>query len=294
MEKTDNTCLIGVDGGGTACRLALTWAGQRHEITLGAANAATDRVGAIATVRAGIQQLAERAGLDSAQLEHARVHVALAGVMSPADEQAMTDGLGLAHVTVSDDRISTVIGALGKGVGKDDGAVAGIGTGSFLARQADGKVRFVGGWGLDLGDEASGAWLGRGMLASTLRVEDGLTEGSALSDEMRRRFDGTAGIVAFASKATPGELAELAPSIVAAAEAGDRLATALMQAGADYILHGLKVLGWSMGEPACLIGGLAASYRPWLHADLQGSLRAQKGSALDGALQLAAFKAGKP
>jgi len=68
MEKTDNTCLIGVDGGGTACRLALTWAGQRHEITLGAANAATDRVGAIATVRAGIQQLAERAEIGRAHV----------------------------------------------------------------------------------------------------------------------------------------------------------------------------------------------------------------------------------
>jgi hypothetical protein len=43
-------------------------------------------------------------------------------------------------------------GALGPG----DGTVAAIGTGSFFGRRSGGAYRYLGGWGYQLGDEASG------------------------------------------------------------------------------------------------------------------------------------------
>lgn len=287
MDDSHATCLIGVDGGGTSCRVALLHGRARHVVTLGPANAATDRSGAIRTVQRGIDQLVQEAGIAGDVLGRCRAHVALAGVMHAADAKAVAEGLNLQHVTVSDDRVAAVVGALQGDAGVDSGAVAGIGTGSFLARQSGGQMKFIGGWGLVLGDEASGAWLGRGLLSAVLQALDGLGPSSGLTHACLRRFGDAAGIVAFAGAADPGEFAGLAPEVAAAALTGDPVAQILMRRGADYIAGGLRQLGWRAGEPACLVGGAADAYAPWLPADLVASLRAPLGSALDGALQMA-------
>lgn len=288
MKTSEDTCLIGVDGGGTSCRVALVWGTKRFDARLGAANAATDRAGAIAMVGQAIAQVVRQAGLDPDRLARARVHVALAGIMDGADRRDVAVGLGKrlarAAVTVSDDRVSTLTGALGDG----DGMVAGIGTGSFLAAQSGGRMRFVGGWGPVLGDEASGAWLGRGLLSASLRVADGLEQASELTEATRQRYGTPADIVEFGASASPGVFAALAPLVVAAAGAGDPVARGLMQGGAGYILRGLRVLGWTAGVRVCLTGGLGAPYRPWLADQLVADLYPPKGSALDGALHLAA------
>jgi glucosamine kinase len=289
MEDSHNTCLIGVDGGGTSCRVALLFGRQRVEVILGQANATTDRLTAIATVQSGIDQVVNMAGIDAANLANCHAHVALAGVLRDEDAQEVASGLKLDRVTVSDDRVSTVIGALEDAAG----AVASIGTGSFLARQSGTQIQFIGGWGLALGDEASGAWLGNGLLAATLHSVDGLAQSSGLTIECMRRFGDAARIVAFASAAAPADIAELAPDVVAAAESGDVVGKVLMQQGAAYIANGLKQLGWSADELVCLTGGVAPAYASWLPADMAACIRTAKGTALDGALKLAAKEAAK-
>ena len=283
MESLPNPCLIGVDGGGTSCRVALTGTGRRFDICLGPANAATDRGGAIATVRAGIDKVAAQAGLTQEALAQARIHVALAGIKSAEDEQAVARAIGHAHLRVSEDQISTLFGALGAG----DGCVVALGTGSFLARQAGGRRQFIGGWGLDLGDEASGAWLGREMLAKILQVLDGVAVASPLSRKILARYGDAAGILEYVAGAGPAELARLAPVIVQYAQDGDALATRLMRRGADYIAAGLVALGHKRGEPVALTGGLKDAYPHWLAADIRADLCPPRGDALDGALFLA-------
>jgi len=289
MKDSRDICLIGVDGGGTSCRVALLCGQLRCEVTLGRANATTDRLAAIATVQSGIDQVISGAGINAETLASSYAHVALAGVLLDEDAQEVAAGLRLARVTVSDDRVSTVAGALGA----HTGVVAGIGTGSFLARQSGGKIQFIGGWGLALGDEASGAWLGKGLLTATLHSVDGLGQSSEMTVECLRRFGNAAKIVAFANTAEPGDIAELAPCVVAAAKNGDVVGEMLMQRGADYIANGVKQLGWASGETVCLTGGVAAAYTPWLPRDLVANIRSARGSALDGALQLAADAADK-
>lgn len=289
MEDSHNTCMIGVDGGGTSCRVALLFGQQRVEVTLGQANATTDRQAAIVTVQSGIDQVVSKAGIDAATLANSHAHVALAGVLRDEDAQVIASGLKLKQVTVSDDRVSTIIGALESEVG----AVVGIGTGSFLARQSGRQIQFIGGWGLALGDEASGAWLGKGLLGATLHSVDGLVQSSGLTLECLRRFEDAAEIVAFANTAAPADIAELAPDVVAAAENGDVVGRMLMQQGADYIANGLKQLGRTPDEMICLTGGVAPAYASWLPADLVSCVRTAKGTALDGALKLAAMNAAK-
>lgn len=283
MTRTQSNLAIGVDGGGSTCRLALDTGGHVHQVTCGPANVSTDLLGALATLRMGLESLAQRAGLHLDDLRAARAYLGLAGVVGPKTVAAVTAGLPLANAVVEDDRIAAVVGALGQ----EDGAVAGIGTGSFLARRAAGRLDLIGGWGFVLGDEASGAVLGRRLLSRTLLVADGLVPGSNLTQEVMSDLGDTAGIVAFATAASPGDFARFAPRIVAAARQGDAVATDLMAEGAAYIVKGLDRLGWKPSERLCLIGGLARHYAEFLPGRMSCCLSKPDGTALDGALALA-------
>lgn len=277
--------ILGVDGGGSSCRAALVADGLRHEVTLGPANVSTDFDRAVATIREAILALAAKAGVDAGKVHAAAAHLGLAGVTGPVIAGRVAAALPLTDAVVTDDRPTTVAGALGSG----KGSVAAIGTGSFLGRQADGGFRGIGGWGFEIGDQASGAWLGRRCLEEVMLSLDGIGAATALTQAILARFgDDPAAIVAHSMAARPADFAGLAPDILAAAGAGDPLGSRLMTEGAGYILKGLAALGWTQGEPLCLTGGLGPAYAAWIG---QPVVPAQ-GSALDGALALATRRAG--
>jgi glucosamine kinase len=146
----------------------------------------------------------------------------------------------------------------------------------------------VGGWGLVLGDEASGAWLGRALLSRALHVRDGLAEPSGLIGKVMEQFGGDpAKVVQFAAQSNPADFATLAPLVAEAFAADDPVAVALLKAGTDYLERGLTALGWRADARLCLLGGLAPLYTRALFPQLSGSLAAPLGSALDGALAMA-------
>jgi glucosamine kinase len=266
--------LIGIDGGGSSCRFALLAGGRRQEIVLGPANVHSDREGAIGTLHAGLAELVAMAG----DLSGARLHAGLAGVLTEDDARRVAAALPVARARVTDDRPTTMRGALGPG----NGTVAAIGTGSFFGRQAGGARRFVGGWGYQLGDEASGAWLGRRLLSATLHAADGLRPASPLAKAVIDRFGGTPGIVAFAKDARPADMAGLAARLIE--DRRDPVAAELLREGADWVLRVIRALGWMPEEPLCLLGGLGPHYAPLLDVPVA----APQGTALDGALALAA------
>jgi glucosamine kinase len=286
MKESDSPCLIAVDGGGTSCRVALLCDGVRSDFTTGSANVATDRTAAVRTINGALAEAADSAGIRLPDLRKCPAYLGLAGVMAEADGKAVVAALSLSNAVVADDRSSTVRGALGD----SDGAVAGIGTGSFLGRQSNGNVRLIGGYGLGLGDEASGAWLGRALLGRVLHVRDGLAMASRLTDRVLDEFDGApSAIVAFSTAATPRDYGRFAPWIAMAATKNDATARELMQIGATYISNGLRALGWQSGEHLCLTGGVGPHYQPYLPPDMAACVTAPKGSGLDGALALAAL-----
>ncbi|MEZ5779674.1 MAG: BadF/BadG/BcrA/BcrD ATPase family protein [Paracoccaceae bacterium] len=278
---------IGLDGGGTSCRAVLVHGGRRVEQKGGPANV-SDFDGALAEINAVLARIVSAAGLGDEAQDAAWVHLGLAGVMTDADAARVAAAVPFRHVTVTDDHPTMIAGALGD----RSGAVVAIGTGSFVGRQAKGTIRAVGGWGWRLGDQGSGAWLGRRMLAETLLAHDGLVPESELSRRLLDRMEGGAGIVAFSLRATPADYATLAPEVTAAAAAGDDIARRLMDEGAAYIRGALNTLGWTPAEVLCLTGGVGPAYRDWLEPDVVAALRPPAGNALDGALVLARRRAG--
>lgn len=283
-----NPVLIGIDGGGTGCRAALLFPdGRRTQVRGGSANV-SDFDRALEAITAVLAELTLAAGLVPSDLATAALHLGLAGVTGPAMaarvRSALMGQMELGRITVSGDQTTTIAGALGAG----DGAVAGIGTGSFVGRQSGGVIQSLGGHGFLLGDQASGAWLGKRLLEDLMLAGDGIGAHSALTREVVGDYGGDrAAIIAFAIAARPADFAAYAPRILDAAARGDALAERLMREGAAYIVASLTALGSGADEPICLTGGIGPHYRNWLPADLGARVRAPLGSALDGALALA-------
>ncbi|MFY0633388.1 MAG: ATPase [Vannielia sp.] len=271
---------IGCDGGGSGARLALLWDGRRHEAKGGPANATSDFAGAVAEVLALLERVAAQAGLAIDALRGVPAHFALAGVVNDEIARAVAAELPLPAV-VEEDRRAAVRGALGAGAGY----VAGIGTGSYIARQGPEGFASIGGHGLVLGDEASGAWVGRELLRAVIAVADGLAEGSGLTRAVAQEMGGAAGVVGFAASAGPRDFARLAPRVFDAAE--DAVAGQIIARGADYIARGVARLGWQTGDVLCLTGGAGPRYAAALPAGMRAALVPAQGSALEGALALA-------
>ncbi len=286
MPDPQDTLIVGVDGGGSTCRVVIArpGGGVLARATGGAANASTDLAGTIACVTETLSSACAEAGIGCDRLGAARGHVGLAGVIDDALARTVADALPIGTLRVTDDRPTSMAGALGTA----DGYVAAIGTGSFLGVQRGAVQEFVGGWGLQLGDEASGAWIGRQLLARLLRHLDGLEPGSDLLAETLAGFGGQpAAVIRFAAAAGPEAFATHAEPVLAAAQADDDAALAILGQGASYIRRGLDRLGFHPGDRLCLIGGLGPYYARYLGASATAGLTGAKGNALDGALALA-------
>mgnify|MGYP000032302785 FL=1 len=286
MNDTTSQTYLGLDGGGTGCRLAICDRSGRRlaEARGGAANYTSDPDATVRNLRAAIAAAAQEAGLDPAGLASCVAHLGLAGIMDAAQAATLAAAMPCDRITVTDDRPTTAAGALGD----RDGAVAAVGTGSFVAVRRGESLRHFGGWGLRLGDQASGAWLGRSVLERCLLVRDGLAIASALTTALWQRFEDTpARMVAFGATAGPGALAEFAPLVIDAAASGDTQGRALMQAGAKYIESCLAAADLHADEVLCLTGGIGPHYAEYLTPETRQRLCPPQGSALDGALALA-------
>jgi glucosamine kinase len=270
---------LGIDGGGTGCRAAVA-DGSGHilgKAAAGPANLTSDPEGTRANILAATRAaLATAIGPEAVESELPRL-VAGLGLAGANTTDARLD-LPFARVRLETDAVTAVKGALWGG----DGIVAAIGTGSVFASQRDGVIRQIGGWGLVLGDEGSGAWIGRALLAQALRAVDGFVPLTPLLAEVIAEHRDPAGIVSFARAARPADFAALAPLVLGSS---DHAAVAIMDQAVAAVAAAVDHLQAEGAVPVVFIGGLGASYAGAL-AD-RWELREPLGSALDGALILA-------
>ncbi|WP_299685886.1 BadF/BadG/BcrA/BcrD ATPase family protein [uncultured Tateyamaria sp.] len=286
MSDSAHSYIVGVDGGGTGCRVAISaMNGAVLARAEGArANVASDAALAVRNVLATVAAAAQEAGISMQALARARAHLGLAGVQTPRDAVRIASAMPFEHIVVTDDRPTAVTGALG---GRD-GYLLSVGTGTIAAATVGGRFRYVGGWGFYLSDQASGAWLGRAALEHVLLCHDGVFAHTTLTRQLLRSFDDDANALSsFSFSAKPGDYAAFAPVIFDAARADDAWAHELIAQGADHLVQSLRALGFRAGDPLCLSGGVGPHYADHLPPDhLSGRVPAA-GNALDGALALA-------
>lgn len=293
MKSESDSYIIGVDGGGSTCRVAIARADGTviGSANGAAANPATSLSETVRTLLATIERARADAGIGTAQVAAAHAHFGLAGAINGEIAAQVASAMPIRSIRVTDDRPTNMAGALGR----ENGYLAAIGTGSFIGAQAGGAQRFIGGWGFELGDEASGARLGRQVLAALLRWQDGLCAESRLLTETLAGFgNDPSAVVLFGNEASPLDFAEFAPRVVAAALEGDVAGERIMRQGAGYIQTALQTLGHQKGAPLCLIGGLGPHYAAFLEPRFTRNMLAPAGTALDGALMLATEMAAVP
>ena len=270
---------IGIDGGGSGCRVALSLPGRAVIETCGGpANIVTDPAGAEAAIRLALQEALGVAGLGLEALANARICAGLAGGRLPGTADRFATRLPfLAYVV--DDSVTALDGALAGG----DGTMASLGTGSFFIRKERGSLRHVGGWGFRLGDEASAAWAGRLALNLALQVSDGRLPPDPLADALIAACPPHP--VLWAGTAAPGDYAALMGLVFDHAQSP--IAAHVRAAVLAELRAGLAAVGHSPGAPLVVTGGLGDRIVAILPDDLRAGLVPAKGRALDGALQMA-------
>jgi len=285
IEK--NELFLGVDGGGTRCRTRLCDASgvKLAEAQAGPANIRFGLKEAFSSVLEATLNCLEQAQLSSQDLPRITACLALAGATEPAELAAAglhDQSFGKAILT--SDAHAACIGAHD---GRD-GAVLIIGTGSIGWAVLRGRHHRVGGWGLPISDEGSGAWLGGETLRRVLQAYDGRIPWTPFLHVVFEQFGSDPhAIVGWVSRALPRELGAFAPTIVDHASRNDPAAVELMRLAAshlDAVAARLNSLG---ATRLVIVGGLAPHMQDWLSVETRSRLVAPLGDALDGALQLA-------
>jgi len=273
---------LGIDGGGSGCRAAVADGAGRilGRGEGGAANIWTNREGALASILAAAGAAAAEAGAEPSRLAAV---LGLAGANMAGAAAWLAGRLPFAAARIETDVVVALKGALGPA----DGVAATIGTGSVFGVQRGGGVRMLGGWGFVLGDQGSGARIGRALLEAALLAHDGLAEATPLLGAVLADFGGPEAIVAFGQRAVPADFAREAPRVLAADAAGDAAARAIMDAAAAAVAASIDRLQAGDALPLAFLGGLGPEFARRLAPRYGSLIRPPLGSGLDGALAMA-------
>lgn len=289
---SERILFMGVDGGGTKCRVRLR---DRHGASLaeavgGLANLYQDLAAALATIRATMAETMRLAGLGDMDQKAIHVGLGLAGAVTEETTGAVRRALrDFNSVSVDVDAYAACLGAHDG----DDGGIVIAGTGSAGLALVKSERHWIGGFGFPLGDQGSGAIMGRGALRRAALSLDNLIPSSPLLEQILAEFHRDRdGFADWARHALPRDYARFAPRIFDAAAAGDRYGLELVEAAAHAVARLAKELIARGAPSVALVGGLARPLTPFMPDDLKPRLIAPKRDALDGAIMMARRAAG--
>lgn len=297
--------VLAVDIGRTGCRAAL-WRGDVSEpaatasgdgsLGLGASNGPGVAEAAILAV---VKPLLQANGIGCI----GAVGVGAPGAMESPElarqlAERLASSLPTRTVAVMSDAITSHAGALGG----EPGVVLAAGTGAVtIAIGANRQFRRVDGWGPWIGDEGSGAWLGRHGLQAVARAGDGRGPATLLSGAVARQFGSINDFVMkLGSDPNPARtMASFVPAIADAARSGDAVAVQLLEAGATALAGSMVTAARAIDTrgpiAGVIIGGLV-NLGPLLLDPLRAALERSEvnlqlqpaqGTSIDGARHLA-------
>lgn len=251
--------LIGIDSGGTSCRLVLCDEGGRvlSACRVPGHNPNADGFAPLEnSLRQGLDCLLEPLGGRACPLD--AVHMGAAGGAGENGEklERMLRGLlpGCKRIRVSTDALI----ALSSGLGRRDGGVliAGTGTVGFLRQQ--GTLHRFGGWGWMVDEGGSGWHIGRdGFRAAMAGADAGLPE-TLLTKLYEERLGMKMPAAVTALYREEFRLADCAPLVFQAAEQGDGAALTVLRQNAASLGNTLERMCRVFGGPCTvvLVGGL--------------------------------------
>ena len=304
-SKSDYT-IIGIDGGGTRTRGII----RRGDEKLAEATAGSTRIGAVGVgescerLLTMIEDLCEKAQIDSSEID--AVIIGLAGVWLD-DEKLRSNKLLKTLARGQDMTLNDIIVtsdaelALEGAFEGDNGIVMIVGTGSIAIGKV-GKGKFVrcGGWGIELDDEGSGAWIGREGLTAIVRALDGRGKATTLIEpfsDINPTIDlkePRTIVKAYAERAF--EYHMLSPMVMRCADDKDAVCLEIIERAAKHLIEHLNALYGQFNMktvPVALMGGiidnntlLSKMISETIIKDERFKLVKPKGSALEGAISI--------
>jgi len=289
-----DSLLLGVDGGGTRCRARLRDISGKL-LGNAVAGPANIRFGLEASINAALEatlRCLTQSGLSKKDLDRIVACLAFAGASEPSCLAAAQNyEYPFRRSIITTDAHAACIGAHG---GRDGGVVV-VGTGTVGWAELEGRVHRIGGWGLPVSDEGSGAWLGMEALRNVLLAHDCRRVWTPLLRRLFEKFQSDPhAIVRFVFNATPREYASFALLVIEHAARQDVAAVELLQRSASHLDDLVMRLAQVGADRIALVGGLAASIEEWLAPQSHRYLVSPVGDALDGALSLARIAAETP
>jgi len=231
------TYFLGVDGGGTNCRIRLA---DENLKTLADAGGGRSNLQiengdpAYKSISEGTREVFAKAGIDFSETANTFACFGMAGGRLPSARTAFAErDWPFAKVTVYDDIDIARAGAHGGA----DGAVIIVGTGSAAMALVDGQRHQCGGWGFHIGDQMSGAILGRELVRRAVEAGDGLVSGSPLTDATVQTLGGSLDSVmdwSFKDR-RPADYGALIPMLMDFYDKGDPVAKELVDLELSYI-----------------------------------------------------------
>ncbi len=242
--------LIGVDGGGTKTHGMITDCDGKvlAEMLKGSANFQMLGVEPVSKLLVELlYELVDKVGGNIADVEIAVF--GLTGAGREKDKERIFNGLvnyakiknlSLPKIIIETDARIALEGAL---MGKP-GIVLIAGTGSVMfAKDIEGKIHRVGGWGRFIGDEGSAFVIGREALRAVAKYIDGRGRETILKDLIFEEFNLT-DLMQVVSKIYSGEfdLGKVAPIVMKAAELGDDVAREILDLACVELLEHIKAM----------------------------------------------------
>jgi glucosamine kinase len=277
---------LGVDGGGTRTRARV-----RDETGLirGEAEAGPGNLhlgdGAWAEVMRAAREALAAAGVGERGFDRVHAGFGLAGTQPRADhDAAVRRPHPFASLAIDTDAWAAYLGAWGGA----DGAILILGTGSCGLAVVNGRRVTIGGWGHEIGDDASGMAIGRRAIRRSLWALEGMAARTPLADEILAAFaDDAEKAAAWAATAKPADHAGFARTVFDHADRGDRMAREIaIEAARDAAMLIDRLL--ALGAPkVAMVGGVFPRLLPWLPERVGRYLVVPAADAMDGAILMA-------
>lgn len=242
--------LIGIDGGGTKTQGVITDCDGKilAETIYGSANFQMLGVEPVSKLLVELlYELVDKVGGDIADVEIAVLGLTGAGrekdrerILNGIIDFAKIKNLSLPKIIIETDARIALEGAL---MGKP-GIILIAGTGSVMfAKDIEGKIHRVGGWGRFIGDEGGAFVIGREALRAVAKYVDGRGRETILKDLIFEEFNLT-DLMQIVSKIYSGEfdLGKVAPIVMKAVELGDDVAKEILDIACVELLEHIKAM----------------------------------------------------
>lgn len=307
MTFKNELTIIGIDGGGTHTRGILFKDGK----IIAESKVGTTRIGAVGVGESSerlinvIDDLCKQVNIGSEELD--AVVIGLAGVWLEEEKLRSTQliktlargqDLVLNDLLVTSDAELALAGAFQN----EQGIIMIVGTGSIaLGQTKKNKLVRCGGWGIELDDEGSGAWIGKEGITAVVRDIDGRGKKTKLTEIFGEMYPNISIkqprtiVKAFAERAF--EYHMLTPTVMKCAVEGDEVCNEIIQRAAYHLMELIEALKHHYDIrpiPVALLGGIVEA-KTLLYDILVSKIKNHKdfkivkpkGNALDGAISIA-------